>query len=229
MRGFDSFSGTRIFQHFDSQQRPFGQAGGPSGGSMAGQTHWSTSNQTHWRGGNGRGRAPASAEPASDLFPARDYRASSDDRTQVTELLQAHYVAGRLDATELEARVARALAAVTLADLDAVLADLPPLQSSQAQPQVEPPMSAAPFHADLLRCTAAGPKPFHAHAISYVLVMAMLVVIWAMTTPGGYFWPIWPMLGWGIGLASHGLAARSTQQSGQQPAQARGKVTAGYR
>jgi hypothetical protein len=40
-----------------------------------------------------------------------------------------------------------------------------------------------------------------------VIVMAFLVVIWLLTSPGGYFWPIWPMLGWGIGLASHGLAS----------------------
>ena len=24
----------------------------------------------------------------------------------------------------------------------------------------------------------------------------------------GYFWPVWPMIGWVFGLASHGLAAR---------------------
>jgi hypothetical protein len=36
--------------------------------------------------------------------------------------------------------------------------------------------------------------------------MALLVTIWLLTTPGGYFWPVWPMLGWGFGLASHGLA-----------------------
>ena len=32
--------------------------------------------------------------------------------------------------------------------------------------------------------------------------MALLVVIWALTG-AGYFWPIWPMLGWGIGVLSH--------------------------
>ena len=53
-----------------------------------------------------------------------------------------------------------------------------------------------------------GEKSFQAHATSYLLVMALLVTIWLLTTPGGYFWPIWPALGWGIGLASHGLATR---------------------
>lgn len=31
-----------------------------------------------------------------------------------------------------------------------------------------------------------------------------LVVLWAMTTgPTGFFWPVFPVLGWGIGLAFH--------------------------
>jgi hypothetical protein len=36
--------------------------------------------------------------------------------------------------------------------------------------------------------------------------MALLVVIWALTGMG-YFWPIWPAVGWGIGILSHGSAA----------------------
>ena len=34
------------------------------------------------------------------------------------------------------------------------------------------------------------------------MVMALLVAIWALTGMG-YFWPIWPALGWGIGIVSH--------------------------
>jgi len=30
----------------------------------------------------------------------------------------------------------------------------------------------------------------------------------ATSAAHGYFWPIWLMLGWGIGLAAHGLATR---------------------
>ena len=46
-----------------------------------------------------------------------------------------------------------------------------------------------------------------AHLGAYLAVNLMLVVIWLMTSgPGGYFWPMWPMMGWGIGLASHGMA-----------------------
>ncbi len=36
----------------------------------------------------------------------------------------------------------------------------------------------------------------------YVAVNSLLILIWAMTS-GGYFWPVWPILGWGIGVAAH--------------------------
>jgi hypothetical protein len=45
---------------------------------------------------------------------------------------------------------------------------------------------------------------FRSHLTSYVLVNAALVVIWALTSgPGSYFWPIWPILGWGVGIGFH--------------------------
>ena len=33
-----------------------------------------------------------------------------------------------------------------------------------------------------------------------IAVNAGLVVIWFLTSPGGYFWPMWPALGMGIGV-----------------------------
>ena len=32
--------------------------------------------------------------------------------------------------------------------------------------------------------------------------MALLWTIW-LVTGAGYPWPIWPMLGWGVGVAGH--------------------------
>ena len=43
---------------------------------------------------------------------------------------------------------------------------------------------------------------FRSHLTSYVLVNAALVGIWAFTGQG-YFWPIWPILGWGVGMGFH--------------------------
>ncbi len=44
-------------------------------------------------------------------------------------------------------------------------------------------------------------RDFRVHACFYVAVNTMLVAIWAFT--GGLFWPIFPILGWGIGLAAN--------------------------
>ncbi len=34
----------------------------------------------------------------------------------------------------------------------------------------------------------------------YILVNAFLVGVWAFSEDSSYFWPIWCMLGWGLGL-----------------------------
>ena len=39
------------------------------------------------------------------------------------------------------------------------------------------------------------------HAVAYVVVNAFLVGVWWVTSRGGYFWPVWVLGGWGVGLA----------------------------
>jgi hypothetical protein len=43
---------------------------------------------------------------------------------------------------------------------------------------------------------------FWAHLVTYVLVNALLVTIWAITGTG-FFWPAFLIFGWGIGLVFH--------------------------
>ena len=43
-------------------------------------------------------------------------------------------------------------------------------------------------------------RDFFAHLLVYFLVNAFFVAIWALTNPDGFFWPIFPMAGWGIGV-----------------------------
>ena len=45
---------------------------------------------------------------------------------------------------------------------------------------------------------------FRSHLFAYVLVNAGLVAINLITSPG-YFWAIWAMLGWGLGLLAQGI------------------------
>jgi len=40
---------------------------------------------------------------------------------------------------------------------------------------------------------------FHAHLLVYGMVNAFLVAIWAVTG-AGFFWPVFPIVGWGIGV-----------------------------
>jgi uncharacterized ion transporter superfamily protein YfcC len=46
-------------------------------------------------------------------------------------------------------------------------------------------------------------RDFAAHLIVYVMVNTFIVVIWAVTSDG-FFWPIFPMAGWGIGVVMNG-------------------------
>lgn len=50
-------------------------------------------------------------------------------------------------------------------------------------------------------------RDFLRSLVAYLVVNAMLVVIWALTDAGGYFWPIWPILGWGVALVLQGWNA----------------------
>jgi 2TM domain len=43
-------------------------------------------------------------------------------------------------------------------------------------------------------------RDFRGHVLVYVLVNAFIVVIWAVTGVHGFFWPVFPIGGWGIGL-----------------------------
>jgi len=49
-------------------------------------------------------------------------------------------------------------------------------------------------------------RDFGAHLVTYLVVNAFLVVVWAITG-AGYFWPIWVIAGWGAGLLLHAWTA----------------------
>jgi hypothetical protein len=65
--------------------------------------------------------------------------------------------------------------------------------------------------------TAKARVAFRWSFASYFIVNAFLVAIWFMGDPYSYFWPIWPILGWGMGIAFqyfhafHGSKITSTQ------------------
>jgi Domain of unknown function (DUF1707)/2TM domain len=107
-------------------------------------------------------------------------RVSDAEREAVVEQLRLNMADGRLDIDEFGERVESTLAARTGAELQAILADLP---------HVVPPDEAVRKRKASVR----------AILLPYVSVNLFLIVIWAVGG-FGYFWPIWPIVGWGLGV-----------------------------
>ena len=56
-------------------------------------------------------------------------------------------------------------------------------------------------------------REFYAHLAKFVVTMAVLVAVNLLTSPG-YLWFFWPLLGWGVGLASHAAGVFGTSLGG---------------
>lgn len=61
-----------------------------------------------------------------------------------------------------------------------------------------PSQDPDPLRAEAKRRVEAK-RSFASHLTTYVVVNAFLVMIW-FVTGRGYFWPVWILGGWGIGL-----------------------------
>jgi DUF1707 SHOCT-like domain/2TM domain len=124
-----------------------------------------------------------------------DLRVSDADRDRAITKLGEHAAAGRLTHEELEERGDRALAARTSGDIAALFADLP-RRREQHRPR---------------RRGRSNWKRIQ--LVSYTLVGLMFIVIWA-ASGAGYFWPIWPLAGWGIGIVASFTATPSPRRRG---------------
>ena len=126
------------------------------------------------------------ASPRRDTPPPESsLRASDADRERVVECLREHYGAGRLSDEELSERVELVYGVRKMSELRALTADLP-----------SPPERGSGHRRSALEASV------RIHLAVYVVVNVMLVAIWA-ASGGGYFWPVWPILGWGIGVGCH--------------------------
>lgn len=47
-------------------------------------------------------------------------------------------------------------------------------------------------------------KDFYIHLLTYLIANIFLIIVNLLTSPA-YFWFIWPLLGWSIGLIIHGI------------------------
>ncbi|MCX6463249.1 MAG: DUF1707 domain-containing protein [Pseudonocardiales bacterium] len=123
-------------------------------------------------------------------------RVGTTERERAGARLGQAFALGYLDLAEYEQRLDRSTRAVTGADLQALFADLPVGEIERRDP------------ARRERARALARRGAAAHVGAYVLGMALMVGIWlvvGLTAGAWYPWPVWPALGWGIGVASHVL------------------------
>lgn len=55
-------------------------------------------------------------------------------------------------------------------------------------------------------------RDFKLHLAMYVMANALLVVVWALNAPT-FFWPVFPLAGWGIGVVAHAFDAYNREPS----------------
>ena len=122
--------------------------------------------------GAGWNRTPTPAGRRGPSSPPATMRVSDAERTEVTNALCRHFGDGRLDEAELNDRLARATAAKTRADLEPLLADLPPFETA-------PPATRA--------------RPFRPTAWALV---GVLVAVTVAASLAGSAWRLHPQVPW---------------------------------
>jgi hypothetical protein len=103
-----------------------------------------------------------------------ELRASDAERERVADRLRDAAAEGRLTPEELEQRLGRAFSARMQGELNELVADLPTARPRSSQ--------------------RARRRP---ERVAFVLTAVLLIGIWALSGMG-YFWPAWPILGWGF-------------------------------
>ncbi len=130
-----------------------------------------------------------------------EMRVGDSERDETASQLSEHFAAGRLDHSEFAERTEKALSARTRGELNLVLNDLPVLPVAvkpSTNPAVIEEVSPAQLseRAEWRRSTLT----------TWAVFAVFFVILWAVTG-AGYFWPVFPILGWGIGVAVSGIQA----------------------
>ncbi len=113
-------------------------------------------------------------------------RIADVDRGRVSKHLRVAYGEGRITEIELEERLTVVYEARTASELEVVIVDLPTPPSAAVQSS---PVARARSSFDL--------RP----AAPLLLPSVVCTLIYLMTIPGGYFWPMWVWLGCGVAAA----------------------------
>lgn len=138
----------------------------------------------------------------TDLNPVSPAQRTGDrERDEAQAVLALGFALGYLDLEELDDRMGRALTATTGADLARLTADLPVAELRERDPAKR---------AAQVRAARLGVR---IHVAAYLAVTMLLLGVWLLVGLGGggwFPWPVWPVLGWGIGVASHAIPVHRT-------------------
>jgi Domain of unknown function (DUF1707) len=131
--------------------------------------------------------------------PMTGFRAGDRDRENTANVLGQALAEGYLDMPEYERRVQVAFSTSTATELRELLADLPLAHLRRSDPRVR----AARQRAARLSVRL--------HLAAYLAMVVIVLTVWlavALSTGAWYFWPIWPILGAGIGVVGHAVPIR---------------------
>lgn len=123
-----------------------------------------------------------------------DIRAGDRERERTATDLGQALAQGYLPMAEYEDRLGRAFAANSAGELEALVADLPVARLRHNDPR----RRAATLRAARLSARI--------HLGAYLAGSLLMLGIWLAVGLGAgtwYFWPVWPILGWGIGVGAH--------------------------
>jgi DUF1707 SHOCT-like domain/2TM domain len=128
------------------------------------------------------------------------HRVSDAEREAVADRLRAAAGEGRLDAEELDERLTAAYGARTSADLTPLTADLPA------------PPTPAPARVPVSR-----DEHVRRRLAAFITANLICIGIWAASGADGGFWPVWVLLGTGIGLVAALVQAFLGVDGGDHP------------
>ena len=131
--------------------------------------------------------------------PAAAVRAGDRDRERTASQLGTALAQGYLAMDEYETRLQAAFASHTTAELRQLVADLPLARLRRNDPKCREARRRA------------ARRGVQAHLAGYLAMVVIVLSVWlavGLTAGAWYFWPIWPVLGAGIGLVSHAISVR---------------------
>jgi Domain of unknown function (DUF1707)/2TM domain len=131
-------------------------------------------------------------------------RVGDREREKVISRLGQAFTQGYLSIPDYETRLDQAFAAKTAGALALALSDLPVGRIARDDPQ---------RHAAR---AAAARRGVRIHLAAYVAAALLMIGIWlavALSVGAWYFWPVWPILGMGIGVVSHAVPVHNYMRS----------------